>query len=67
MIQPQTCAVCDKSLDVTSPGSSELFPFCSERCRNIDLYRWCQGTYAITQQLDLEQMPVERPAEEDEG
>ncbi|MCP4319539.1 MAG: DNA gyrase inhibitor YacG [Hyphomicrobiales bacterium] len=23
------------------------YPFCSERCRNVDLNRWLQGSYAI--------------------
>jgi len=27
------------------------FPFCSERCRNIDLLRWSKGKYAIVEPL----------------
>lgn len=23
------------------------FPFCSDRCRNLDLSRWLKGSYAI--------------------
>jgi endogenous inhibitor of DNA gyrase (YacG/DUF329 family) len=25
----------------------ESYPFCSERCRNLDLSRWLSGSYAI--------------------
>ncbi|MBD9373915.1 DNA gyrase inhibitor YacG [Rhizobium sp. ARZ01] len=25
----------------------EHYPFCSDRCRNIDLNRWLSGSYAI--------------------
>lgn len=34
------------------------FPFCSERCRAIDLGRWLGGEYRI---------PVESPDEDDDG
>ena len=29
------------------PSTRESYPFCSERCRNIDLSRWLSGAYAI--------------------
>ncbi|MBX9456569.1 MAG: DNA gyrase inhibitor YacG [Rhizobium sp.] len=29
------------------PSSRESYPFCSERCRNLDLSRWLNGAYAI--------------------
>jgi hypothetical protein len=29
------------------PSSRESYPFCSERCRNLDLARWLNGAYAI--------------------
>lgn len=25
----------------------EHYPFCSDRCRNLDLSRWLKGSYAI--------------------
>lgn len=28
-------------------SSQEDFPFCSDRCRNLDLSRWLTGAYAI--------------------
>ncbi len=35
------CAICGK------PQSAESKPFCSERCRDVDLNRWLSGSYAI--------------------
>lgn len=29
-------------------------PFCSDRCRDIDLLRWSKGAYAITEDVDPE-------------
>lgn len=29
------------------PSSRADYPFCSARCRNIDLNRWLSGSYAI--------------------
>ncbi len=52
MIQPQTCPICNKPLPADAALSSRLFPFCSERCRQIDIYRWCKGKYAITEPLE---------------
>lgn len=51
MIRPQTCPICDKQLAADAALKSNDFPFCSERCRQIDLYRWSEGKYAITQPL----------------
>ncbi|MCB1446982.1 MAG: DNA gyrase inhibitor YacG [Rhizobiaceae bacterium] len=35
------CPECDR------PSTRESYPFCSERCRNLDLARWLNGAYAI--------------------
>ncbi|MBO3758411.1 DNA gyrase inhibitor YacG [Ciceribacter sp. L1K22] len=29
------------------PSIRESYPFCSERCRSVDLSRWLGGRYAI--------------------
>ncbi len=29
------------------PSARETFPFCSPRCKSIDLHRWLSGSYAI--------------------
>jgi len=45
------CPVCGKAALEASR------PFCSERCRDVDLNRWLSGSYAIPG----------RPSEEDAG
>jgi len=35
------CPICGK------PASDASTPFCSERCRDVDLNRWLSGSYAI--------------------
>lgn len=52
MIRPQTCPICDKELAADAARTSSLFPFCSERCRRIDFFRWSEGRYAIVEPLD---------------
>lgn len=35
------CPECGK------PSQRATFPFCSERCKNVDLNRWLTGSYVI--------------------
>ena len=49
MIQPLTCPVCGKTPDPTT--SAQTSPFCSERCRKVDFFRWWDGRYAIVEDL----------------
>jgi uncharacterized protein len=35
------CPICGK------PATEALEPFCSERCRDVDLNRWLSGSYTI--------------------
>jgi uncharacterized protein len=35
------CAICKK------PSDPKFHPFCSNRCKQIDLNRWLAGHYAI--------------------
>lgn len=35
------CPICDK------PATEASHPFCSERCRDVDLNRWLSNSYAI--------------------
>jgi endogenous inhibitor of DNA gyrase (YacG/DUF329 family) len=35
------CPICGKARDAT------LRPFCSKRCKDLDLARWLTGDYAI--------------------
>lgn len=42
------CPICKNDVDDTSAGRpGSTFPFCSERCKLIDLGRWLDGAYQI--------------------
>jgi endogenous inhibitor of DNA gyrase (YacG/DUF329 family) len=56
------CPICGKGFEVANLDDLPTFPFCSERCRLIDLGRWADGTYAIPGK----EMP-EVPEDEDDG
>ena len=38
------CPICKKPVSSSDPE----FPFCSERCRTIDLGKWASGQYVIS-------------------
>ncbi|MDA9395515.1 DNA gyrase inhibitor [Bradyrhizobium sp. CCBAU 45394] len=37
----KTCPICGK------PAVQATHPFCSSRCRDVDLNRWLKGSYVI--------------------
>ncbi len=41
------CPICKKPVD----ARSELAPFCSERCKLIDLGNWASGKYRVATPL----------------
>lgn len=41
------CPICGKSFEGASLDAMPGFPFCSERCRLIDLGRWIDGDYSV--------------------
>ena len=51
------CPICKK--DVTR--ENEYFPFCSERCKLIDLGNWASEKYVISTPVS----PSEQPSDED--
>ncbi len=42
------CPICKKPADINSAA----FPFCSPRCRLVDLNQWMEGRYSVTRPLD---------------
>ena len=46
MIQGR-CPICAKSFQAPTLAELPAYPFCSDRCRLIDLGRWIDGAYAI--------------------
>jgi hypothetical protein len=41
------CPICEAEVRVNQPGDAPAFPFCSQRCRTIDLGRWLGGNYRL--------------------
>ena len=41
------CPVCDQPVDLADAQASKFLPFCSERCRTIDLGRWYNEGYSV--------------------
>ncbi|QEH36654.1 DNA gyrase inhibitor YacG [Aquisphaera giovannonii] len=41
------CPTCSKTFEADSLDALPSFPFCSSRCRLIDLGRWIDGVHAI--------------------
>lgn len=62
-----TCPVCKRRVAVAKSGSSgppKFFPFCSERCKLIDLGAWLDAEYRIPAKPDED---IESPLEERGG
>jgi endogenous inhibitor of DNA gyrase (YacG/DUF329 family) len=54
------CPICEKQFDpATSLGA---MPFCSDRCRQIDLGRWLSEKYSVPVERDPEDEGDEPPA-----
>jgi len=49
------CPECGK------PSARDAFPFCSTRCKDIDLNRWLKGAYVITARDDEEETNTDDP------
>ena len=57
------CPICRK---VVKNGDPE-FPFCSDRCRIIDLGKWASGAYVVPLPADAEeQIQESTPEDSDE-
>jgi len=44
--KPKPCPICGK------PADAATRPFCSSRCRDVDLHRWLSGSYVIPARED---------------
>ena len=56
------CPICRKKVTRENPE----FPFCSERCRIIDLGNWASGKYVVSTPLSSTSSVEEDTSEEDE-
>jgi uncharacterized protein len=54
------CPRCGKEFLFTTVAEHKVFPFCSQRCRDVDLGNWLTGKYAIPgEPVDID--PDEQP------
>jgi uncharacterized protein len=64
------CPICSKGIQIPAISDLPSFPFCSERCRLVDLGRWIDGRYSIpgppaTEKPDEGGMPAPEDASAD--
>ena len=53
------CPICAK------PGAEAFRPFCSKRCRDVDLNRWLSGVYVVPVKEDDDEDGTRDRAEDD--
>lgn len=59
-----SCSNCHRVIQAQGPGLPAHFPFCSERCKLIDLGRWLNGSYHMPGK-ELGEEPQPNPDEPD--
>ncbi|HXW17284.1 MAG TPA: DNA gyrase inhibitor YacG [Candidatus Acidoferrales bacterium] len=60
----RNCPICKKPTDSETDAE---FPFCSERCRTLDLGNWASEKYVISEPVIDEDAPEDRsPANPDD-
>ena len=58
------CPICRRAVARSDPQ----FPFCSERCRTMDLANWASGTYRVSEPLpDSEEAVPDSDSRESSG
>jgi endogenous inhibitor of DNA gyrase (YacG/DUF329 family) len=64
MVRPSVCPICRKQLPVLD-ADAPYRPFCSERCKTIDLGSWLTGNYRISRPLEEEELDSGTSPDED--
>jgi endogenous inhibitor of DNA gyrase (YacG/DUF329 family) len=54
-----SCPICERQAEVEKTADWPEFPFCSRRCKTIDLGRWLSGRYALPSEREDESAPEE--------
>jgi endogenous inhibitor of DNA gyrase (YacG/DUF329 family) len=58
------CPICKREFN---PTTTPAMPFCSERCRTIDLGRWLDESYGLPVTPDPEADELPEPGDTSEG
>jgi endogenous inhibitor of DNA gyrase (YacG/DUF329 family) len=59
------CPICKKSVADEAPARPPTYPFCSDRCKLIDLGRWLDGRYFIPDNAPPVPSETEIPQKDD--
>lgn len=54
------CPICRRPAPPREPGRRGAYPFCSERCRQVDLGRWLTESYTVPASDPEDQTEEER-------
>ncbi|MCX7407143.1 MAG: DNA gyrase inhibitor YacG [Planctomycetales bacterium] len=60
MVRLNTCPICGKTVPPATDPSGGMAPFCSQRCREIDFFRWSDGRYAIVESLSADDVEIKQ-------
>lgn len=55
------CPFCRKLMTVARKEDAPHRPFCSERCKMVDLGRWLDGTYTVSDPLASNELEQAEP------
>ena len=50
IIMKSSCINCQKEIN----KQDKYFPFCSDKCSKIDLFRWLDNSYVISKDIDFD-------------
>jgi endogenous inhibitor of DNA gyrase (YacG/DUF329 family) len=55
--RPFRCPICRRAVQIPADpaAAKSFFPFCSDRCKLIDLGRWLDGNYQIPVEITPDQ------------
>ncbi len=54
-----TCPTCQKRVTYAQPEEARYRPFCCERCKLIDLGRWLNEEFRVSEELPDPRTPVD--------
>lgn len=57
------CPICKTEMEV--PSDYETRPFCSPRCKKLDLGNWLEGNYRLPRELSPEDLMDLSPEEQE--
>lgn len=58
------CPMCQAELDVDN--LPETRPFCSPRCKKLDLHNWLEGNYRLPRELEPDEIAVLPPEQQEQ-